>query len=642
MVEGDNPSGSGGVISNTTETSKLIYRDELYLHPNDSSITNFISIKLKGTENYNIWNCAMTLALQTKKKIGFINGGCKKPTEKSLANQWDLCNYVVLSWILGSISQDLYLGQCFSTSPKEVWDELKETYGKLNGSETFNLHHQINSLKQNGTHVSDYYHTLNGLWRQFDAITKLPACSCAAQKAFKTHTDLIKLMQFLTGLDDVEESHRGSSSSSSGNNKAQASVFAVKVHNNNNFKKNSDAKNPNLVCTNPNCGLTGHTIEKCYKIVGYPEHIKKKWANNGNNNNQRSFSSNNSSTNTTKVPTSTATSLTSDQIQQLINMLNSKPYSNVHANMAEPLSNDDAETLSQDDSGNSSASRGLEEDASDSDSTSLGDFPDAINREMVTTSYDDITVEQTSTSKDNFNITNVNSDQPNLRKSSRTSKLPLKLSDFIIDGKPFLGKAKKQSVMSRSSAEAEYRALASVTCEVMEKIVSGIIKPLKIELVKQLADIFTKGLSVDQHNQLLKGLIVVFSQTKDGRGIAMNSRLWKTRARSSSSSSGNNKAQASVFAVKVHNNNNFKKNSDAKNPNLVCTNPNCGLTGHTIEKCYKIVGYPEHIKKKWANNRNNNNQRSFSLNNSSTNTAEIPTSTAPSLTSDQIQQQSIC
>ncbi|GKC58706.1 ribonuclease H-like domain-containing protein [Tanacetum coccineum] len=71
------------------------------------------------------------------------------------------------------------------------------------------------------------------------------------------------------------------------------------------------------------------------------------------------------------------------------------------------MSNDDAETLSQDDSSNSSASGGLEENASDSDSTSLGDFPDAINREMVTTSYNDITVEQTSTYEDNFNITSV-------------------------------------------------------------------------------------------------------------------------------------------------------------------------------------------------------------------------------------------
>ncbi|GJS95580.1 hypothetical protein Tco_0802548, partial [Tanacetum coccineum] len=165
-------------------------------------------------------------------------------------------------------------------------------------------------------------------------------------------------MQFLMGLDDVyqpirsslltrdpilnvktafsiisrEESHRGSSSFSE--NKAQTSVFAAKIHNNNNFKKNLSAKNPNLVCTNPNCGLTGHTIEKGYKIVAYLEHIKKKWANNRNNNNQRSFSSNHSSTSTAEVPTSVAPSLTIDQIQQLVNMLNSKPQSNIHANMA--------------------------------------------------------------------------------------------------------------------------------------------------------------------------------------------------------------------------------------------------------------------------------------------------------------------
>ncbi|GJW01791.1 ribonuclease H-like domain-containing protein [Tanacetum coccineum] len=177
-----------------------------------------------------------------------------------------------------------------------------------------------------------------------------------------------------------------------------------------------------------------------------------------------------------KIPTSTASSLTSDQIQQLINMLNSKPHSNVHANMVE--------TLSQDDSGNSSASRGLEEDASDSDSTSLGDFPDAINREMVTTSYDDIIVEQTSTSEDNFNITNVNSDQPNLRKSSRTSKLPSKHSDFVID--------RKMNVEKEAFTEMKHVHLLTVPpgqktigCKLIYKtnIIPGEIERFKARLV---------------------------------------------------------------------------------------------------------------------------------------------------------------
>nr|XP_043625457.1 uncharacterized mitochondrial protein AtMg00810-like [Erigeron canadensis] len=117
-------------------------------------------------------------------------------------------------------------------------------------------------------------------------------------------------------------------------------------------------------------------------------------------------------------------------------------------------------------------------------------------------------------------------------------------------------KSKKQSVVSRSSAEAEYRALASLTCEVMwfqnllrdlevkvkvavslfcdnkvalqiasnlvfhertkhfeidlhfvrDKIIDGTIKPLKIESASQVTDILTKGLSIDQHFKLVKSL----------------------------------------------------------------------------------------------------------------------------------------
>ncbi|GJR14005.1 ribonuclease H-like domain-containing protein [Tanacetum coccineum] len=101
----------------------------------------------------------------------------------------------------------------------------------------------------------------------------------------------------------------------------------------------------------------------------------------------------------------------------------------------ESLSDDDAETDSHGDSENSSDPGGTNEDASDSDSTSPGGFNNVTDRELVTSPYDDITMEKSSTSEDNHNITNVNSDQPSLRKSSRTSKLPIKLSDFVLDDK---------------------------------------------------------------------------------------------------------------------------------------------------------------------------------------------------------------
>ncbi|XP_035838049.1 uncharacterized protein LOC110900632 [Helianthus annuus] len=143
----------------------------LYLHPSDSSAWTIVSIKLKGTGNYVVWSSAMKLALEAKNKYGFIDGKCENSKDDDvLANQWDRCNSVVLTWLLNSISEELFLGQVFSKLASEVWTDLKE---------------------------------LTTMWKQFDAMLHLPSCSCQAAKDYNDFATLIKLMQFLMGLDDV-------------------------------------------------------------------------------------------------------------------------------------------------------------------------------------------------------------------------------------------------------------------------------------------------------------------------------------------------------------------------------------------------------------------------------------------------------
>nr|GEX82336.1 retrovirus-related Pol polyprotein from transposon 17.6 [Tanacetum cinerariifolium] len=134
-------------------------------------------VTLIRTENHQVWSCAMLLALEGKNKTSFIDGTCKRSNlDVVLGRQWDRA--------------------------KHVWEELKETYYKFDGSIMFSLHHQINTLKQNGSSIDDYYHTLNALWKQFDAMIELPKCVCNASKGFKKHNQLMKLMQFLMRLDD--------------------------------------------------------------------------------------------------------------------------------------------------------------------------------------------------------------------------------------------------------------------------------------------------------------------------------------------------------------------------------------------------------------------------------------------------------
>ncbi|XP_071694794.1 uncharacterized protein [Rutidosis leptorrhynchoides] len=262
----------------------------------------------------------MLLALNTKNKKGFIDGTCKRSDyekDEVLLNQWDRCNSVVLTWILTSISDELYLGQIFSNNSVTVWQELKETYDKIDGSITFNLHKRINSLTQGGSSVSKYYHKLNTLWKQFDALVKLPECVCTANADFVKHNSVMKLMQFLMGLDEVyqpirsnllmtnplpnvktafavisrEESHRNFSGHTVGQ-KSQSSAFVAKtpnnVNENNNFNRPNNMNNTNQFkrsgigrglnanynCTK--CGMIGHTVDRCFEVIGYhPGYIRK-------------------------------------------------------------------------------------------------------------------------------------------------------------------------------------------------------------------------------------------------------------------------------------------------------------------------------------------------------------------------------
>ncbi|GJY90672.1 ribonuclease H-like domain-containing protein [Tanacetum coccineum] len=145
----------------------------LFLQNNDHSNVPIIGFKLTGIENYKVGSTAMKIALVGKNKFGFVDG------------------------------------QVYSQIASEVWDELEETYDKMDGSVIFNVIHKINGLKQGELSVPEYYHKLNSLWREFDTLTLLPACTCAAHEWVLKHNQLVR-----------EESHRGlhsESGSSSGN-----------------------------------------------------------------------------------------------------------------------------------------------------------------------------------------------------------------------------------------------------------------------------------------------------------------------------------------------------------------------------------------------------------------------------------------
>ncbi|GJT68582.1 putative ribonuclease H-like domain-containing protein [Tanacetum coccineum] len=145
--------------------------------------------------------------------MGFINGTCNRvdyAASASLLEQWDRCDVVVLNWMLSSLSQDVYLGHVFSDNDATVWKELQETYDRIDGSIVFNL--------------------------EFYILTKLLYCTCAAKAELNDHGKLLKLMQFLMGLDDVYQPIRSSNNvdvtkGSVGNNDLSASTSSISLTN---------------------------------------------------------------------------------------------------------------------------------------------------------------------------------------------------------------------------------------------------------------------------------------------------------------------------------------------------------------------------------------------------------------------------
>ncbi|GKB37997.1 ribonuclease H-like domain-containing protein [Tanacetum coccineum] len=217
------------------------------------------------TENYQLWSCAMLLALEGKNKTGFIDGTCKR---------------------------------------------------------------------------SNTYEILGKQWDRYDAMIELPKCVCNASESFKKRNQLLKLMQFLMGLDDSymqirssilsrevlldvrsayatissEESHRVAAGSIVGSSKGIRLLLLC------------------LMClieiifkeTRLLISLKGI---RCFKIIGYPVDFGKRKSN-------QSFKWKNISNNN-YVGTSSSSGFIDEQMATLISLIkDNKVGKNVQANMA--------------------------------------------------------------------------------------------------------------------------------------------------------------------------------------------------------------------------------------------------------------------------------------------------------------------
>ena len=122
MVDERNPISSGTSKPDSSKTEK---QADSFVPPSDASKSDLsnpyfthhsyhpglvlISKPLNG-DNYSAWRRAMTLALNAKNKLGFVNGIIKAPLEETHPDDyatWSCCNDMVHSWIVNTLNPEI-------------------------------------------------------------------------------------------------------------------------------------------------------------------------------------------------------------------------------------------------------------------------------------------------------------------------------------------------------------------------------------------------------------------------------------------------------------------------------------------------------------------------------------------------------
>ncbi|GJX81388.1 ribonuclease H-like domain-containing protein [Tanacetum coccineum] len=496
------------------------------------------------------------------------------------------------------------------------------------------MHYKIYSLTQSRSPLSEYYHKFNALWRQYDSLVNLLDSICENSEKLKEHNQLLKLMQFLMGLDEIYapirsiilttdpipnvkgggggcllpkvsemSSHKGITSSHSAL-KTRNSAFIARPNTKNNNWNNNNNNNQSRRLNRPNLENKDHSTSNSFT----DDQFKKLMALISDKSGTSSILANVAGF-CTKGPQVGVTVVESNRLIFFKKQMNSLELfwdflvEEVGKMRSDEPCDDERDLGAEISKGTNNKSLG--EAASDIDESAILDENDSLS-EGDDNYYNEF--------NDLFETPSMVPDRSqgsvNIRRSSRKSTMPKRFNDFKIDSKfmhaplqsllklafkvlrylknapgkgisfnkgndlnlkvyvdsdwakckvtrksitgyaVFMGeslvswKSKKQSMLSKSSAEAEYRAMNSVTCEVIwilkilaelnvdtecsaiqiaanpvfhertthfeielfffrEKVASGVVKTVKVKSADNIADIFTKGLSVVDHSSLV-------------------------------------------------------------------------------------------------------------------------------------------
>ncbi|CAN6697328.1 unnamed protein product [Malus baccata var. baccata] len=192
--------------TSSSMTSRLKWESPnhpLYLHHSDQPGAVLVPQPLVE-DNYSTWIQSMTMALTVKNKLGLVDGTVKKPSEDEheKLQQWNRCNNLVKTWLLGSMSKEISSSVINCKDARQIWLDLQERFSHANIVQLFHVENEIHDCVQGNMTVSSYFTKLKGLWDERDVLCSIPACGCDTKKEIISYVETQKTIKFIMGLSD--------------------------------------------------------------------------------------------------------------------------------------------------------------------------------------------------------------------------------------------------------------------------------------------------------------------------------------------------------------------------------------------------------------------------------------------------------
>ena len=285
-----------------------------------------IGFKLDG-KNFPIWSKLMLVAVGSRDKLDHLEGDAIPPkSDDPKFKEWQAADYTVFSWLIQNMEPRLVIQFAQHQTAKAMWKSLVTTFGvRADRVQIYDLEMTTIKTIQGDNTLEFYWGELQKHWINFDARKPCPYTCCdKGIEIYMKETNIQRLHQFLGGLNDKYDSLRREILKLGDDTTAEEAFGIVKQEEGrtavwkpsvnpttdsgeagigagfgarfrqppppaqnrtpapphtrdqqppqpHGYTQNRPAKieKSKLYCTH--CGMNKHTMETCFKRIGYPE-----------------------------------------------------------------------------------------------------------------------------------------------------------------------------------------------------------------------------------------------------------------------------------------------------------------------------------------------------------------------------------